>query len=133
VRQFYNIFTAGVMPSTLGQDGTFWTFGYGIGTAPRLNPWLSLNFDLTSNQIVQSNIEDGINMLNKLYLGVDMKVSKYFSVTVGATLNGYVTDTTYEYSELFTDYKPNIMYDRTYSNDINLKMWWGGKIGLRFL
>jgi hypothetical protein len=133
VRQFYNIITAGVKPASFSEDETYWTFGYGIGTAPKLTRWLYLNFDLTANQVLKGKIDE-INMLNKLYLGVEFRTKRKFALTLGATLNGYVTDTTYgEYPDLFTDYTPHITYDRTYSNDINLKMWWGGKIGIRFL
>lgn len=132
VRQFYNIITAGVKPTTFSHERTYWTFGYGVGTAPKLTRWLYLNFDLTANQVLNEDLVDGINMLNKLYLGMEFKPTRHFALTVGATLNGYVTDTAYEYPDLFTDYTPHTIYDRTYSNDLNLKMWWGGKIGLRF-
>ncbi len=134
VRQFYNILTAGAKPNTFDDDETYWTFGYGIGTAPRLSRTLSLNVDLTANQVVYGQSIEAINMINKLYLGLDFQIVKNLGVTFGVTLNGYITDTTYDkYQPLFTDYKPNIISDKTYSNDINMKMWWGGKIGLRFL
>ena len=134
VRQFYNILTAGAKPDTFDDEETYWTFGYGIGTAPRLSRTLSLNVDLTANQVVYGQSIEAINMINKLYLGLDFQIVKNLGVTFGVTLNGYVTDTTYDkYQPLFTDYKPNIISDKTYSNDINMKMWWGGKIGLRFL
>ena len=134
VRHFYNIFTAGAKPDTFDDEETYWTFGYGIGTAPKLSRTLSLNVDLTANQVVFGKSIDGINMINKLYVGLEVQTLKYVGITFGVTLNGYVTDTTYDkYKPLFTDYKPNIISDKTYSNDMNLKMWWGGKIGLRFL
>ena len=73
-------------------------------------------------------------MINKAYLGLDVQLAKNLSVTFGVTLNAHVTDTTYDkYKPIFTDIKPHIISDRTYSNDINMKMWWGGKIGVRFL
>ena len=134
VRQFYNILTAGAKPDTFDDDETYWTFGYGFGTAPRLSRTLSLNVDLTANQVVYGQSIEAINMINKLYVGLDFQIVKNLGVTFGVTLNGYITDTTYDkYQPLFTDYKPNIISDKTYSNDINMKMWWGGKIGLRFL
>ncbi|HZI25821.1 MAG TPA: STN and carboxypeptidase regulatory-like domain-containing protein, partial [Chryseolinea sp.] len=134
VRQFYNILTVGAKPNTFDDEETYWTFGYGIGTAPRLSKTLSLNVDLTANQVVYGQSIEAINMINKLYLGLDFQIIKNLGVTFGVTLNGYITDTTYDkYQPLFTDYKPNIISDKMYSNDINMKMWWGGKIGLRFL
>lgn len=133
VRQFYNIFTVGAKPDTFEKEETYWSFGYGIGTGPRLTRWLSLNVDLTANQVLTGNKIDEINLLNKVYIGAELRPTKKIAFIVGVTLNGYITDTTYgQYPELFTDYKPDIIFDRTYSNDMNLKMWWGGKVGLRF-
>ncbi len=97
VRQFYNILTAGAKPDTFDDEETYWTFGYGIGTAPRLSRTLSLNVDLTANQVVYgSQSIEAINMINKLYLGLDFQFVKNLGVTFGVTLNGYVTDTTYD-------------------------------------
>lgn len=132
VRHFYNILTVGAKPQSFDQEQSFWTFGYGIGTAPKLAKWLSLNVDVTSNQIVYGKIEK-INLLNKVYTGLDFHLTKNFSVFGGITLNGQVTDRFYtEYPELFTHYEPSIIKERTLSNDLHLRMWWGGKVGIRF-
>ena len=134
VRQFYNIFTAGAKPATYGDNETLWTFGYGLGTAPRLSRKLFLNFDLTSNQIVQGNTIDAINLLNKVYVGFDYQFLRKMSLTFGATINGHVTKNSVDtYPELFTEYQPDIFYERDFGSGHHLKMWFGGKIGLRFL
>jgi len=134
VRTFYNIFNVGAKPETFADDQTYWTFGYGFGTAPKLTRWLYLNLDLTTNQIMTERDINAINMLNKFYLGFDLQAAKHLSFTFGATLNSYLTDNNYEnYQPLFTDYQPHLITDRNYSNDINMKMWIGGKIGIRFL
>jgi len=134
VQHFYNIFTAGVKPGSFDEDEIYWTFGYGVGSAPRLTRWLSLNVDLTANQIVQGNNFEAINLLNKLFLGVEFEPLRKVGLAIGVTLNGYLTDPTYsQYPDLFTDYKPEIRHEETYGEDLNLKLWWGGKIGLRFL
>ncbi|HEU5148561.1 MAG TPA: hypothetical protein VFT90_17660 [Chryseosolibacter sp.] len=133
VRQFYNILTAGARPSTYKESETIWTFGYGVGTAPKLSRKLFLNLDLTSNQIVKGNTIEAVNLLNKFYLGLDYQAFKKLSLTFGATLNGHITKNEYDgYFPLFTDYQPNIFYDRNFS-DYNLKMWLGAKVGVRFL
>ena len=131
-RKFYNIFTTGIQPASLDKEESLWTFGYGVGTMPRLNRWLSLNFDLTSNQIVQGNIKAS-DILNKLYLGVDIRLAKKLALTAGATLNARVTDIDYEdYPELFKDYKPSIFASQ--ATDHNYwQWWWGAKVGVRFL
>ena len=134
VRQFYNILTAGVKPGSFEEDETFWTFGYGIGTSPRLTKWLNLNIDITTSQIVKGDNIEAINLLNKVFVGLEFEPAKKIGLALGVTLNGQLTDATYaHYPELFTDYTPDIKYDHTYSNDLNLKIWWGGKVGLRFL
>jgi hypothetical protein len=134
VKQFYNILTAGLKPYTLENDLTMWTFGYGVGTAPRITDWFYLNFDLTSNQIMYNGNVDGTHLLNKLYLGFELKPSRHLGFTFGATLNGYLTKTTdAEQPTLFSDYEPKIIYDHTYSNAMNMKMWWGAKFGIRIL
>jgi len=143
VRHFYNILTAGLKPETLdgsqspstvapGQ-GNIWSFGYGIGTAPKVTKWLYLNFDLTSNKINQGSFTESVNLLNKLYLGFDFQITKGFSITAGATLNGYIYDPTYaDNPTLFTDFTPNIVKEYELSNGYNMQLWWGGKVGLRF-
>jgi len=132
VRHFYNIFTAGIKPEKADQN--FWTIGYGVGTAPKLTKWLSLNIDLTANQLSKGNFTKAVNMVNKIYLGLEAQVFPKASVFLGATLNAYVTDATFNnYTDIFSDYRPKIFYDKTYRNDINMKMWWGVRAGVRFL
>jgi hypothetical protein len=132
-RKFYNILTAGMNPNTADEQETLWSFGYGVGTLPKINRWLSLNVDLTSNQIVKGEVE-AINLLNKLYIGADFRLAKKISVTAGATLNAHVTDANYEfYPELFGDHKPSIFYQHTTREDIQVQWWWGAKVGVRFL
>jgi hypothetical protein len=63
-----------------------------------------------------------------------VQIAKSLSLTAGVTMNGHLTDTTYDkYPDIFTDYKPEIIYERNYSNNLNLKCWFGGKVGIRFL
>lgn len=134
VRQFYNILSAGMMSEQTTDGQNVWTFGYGIGTAPKLTKWLYLNFDLTSQQVNKGSFTEELSLLNKFYTGFDFQVAKKFSIAIGATLNGYVTKTTFtDYPDLFTNYKPKIIHEETFSNNVNLKMWWGAKVGLRFL
>jgi len=133
VKQFYNILTVGMQPQPVDNNTTVWTFGYGLGTAPKLNRWLDLNIDLLSQHVNKGGFTDELSSLNKLYLGLDFRLAKKLSLATGITLNAYFTKTTFtDYPSLFVDYKPNYIYDHTYSNDTNLKMWLGAKVGLRF-
>jgi hypothetical protein len=133
VNQFYNIIFAGMQPQVPTDNKIVWTFGYGIGTAPKLTRWLDLNIDLTSQQVNKGGFTNELSMLNKLYLGFDFHIAKKFSIATGLTLNGYLTKTTYtDYPTLFTDFNPSVIYDHTYNNSTNLKLWLGAKVGLRF-
>jgi hypothetical protein len=133
VRKFYNIITAGASPSTFQKDTTLWSFGYGIGTAPKISEWLDLNFDLTAHQIVNGNKIDNLNLINKLFVGVDFRLAKGLSVTTGITLNAHVKDKDAAVSDITADYRPAIFYEREIGSKRDIAMWWGGKIGLRFL
>ena len=134
LNKFYNILSAGMMPQQTTDGQNVWTFGYGIGTAPKLTKWWYLNFDLTSQQVNKGSFTNELSLLNKLHAGFDFQVAKKFSITIGATLNGYLTKTTFtDYANLFTNYQPKIIRDQNISPDLNLKMWWGAKVGLRFL
>jgi hypothetical protein len=134
IRQFYNIVTIGAKPSSFGRDETHWTFGYGLGTAPKLSQKVFLNLDLTCNQVVQGNSIDAMNLINKFYLGFDFQLMKKASLTIGATLNAQITDNAFDgYWNLFEDYKPKLIYDESHSNETTIRMWLGGKVGLRFL
>jgi hypothetical protein len=133
VHHFYNIFTAGAKPATFGDDQTYWTAGYGLGTAPRLSPRVRLNADITANQLFTGYTLDALNLVSKLYAGIEYHPLPKLGLIAGVTLNAHYTDNTYaEYPELFTHYKPKILYEENYTNDINVKMWLGAKVGIRF-
>jgi hypothetical protein len=133
IHYFYNIFTAGAKPSTFGSQQTYWTAGYGIGTAPNLTRRLRLNADLTANQIFSGYTLDALNILSKLYAGVEYHPARKFGLIAGITLNAHYTDTNYtEYPELFSAYKPTIIHEETFENNVNVKLWLGAKVGFRF-
>jgi hypothetical protein len=138
--KFYNIISASVQPQLSKDNRVVWAFGYGLGTAPRLAKWLDLNVDLTSQHVSKSSFTSELSLLNKIYLGFDFHLAKKFSIAAGVTLNGYLTKVGYEnYPELFKDYRPDTS-EKIYNsnntlnnNSTNLKMWVGGKVGIRFL
>ncbi len=136
VRKFHTMLMAGFKPqqSLNPSDTSVWTFGYGLGTARKLTRWLYLDLDLSSQHVNKGSFTNALSLLNKAYVCLDFQVAKKFSIATGITLNGFLTRTTYsEYPELFTDYTPRIIYDENLNHDINLKMWWGAKVALRFL
>ena len=136
VRKFHTMLMAGFKPqqSLDPADTSVWTFGYGLGITPKLNRWWYLDIDISSQHVNKGSFTDALSLLNKVYVGFDFHVAKKFSIATGVTFNGYLTSNTYtEYPTLFTDYQPKIVAERNFSNDTNLKMWWGAKVALRFL
>lgn len=136
VKKFYTQLMAGFKPtqSIEPTDTSVWTFGYGLGTSPRINRWLSIDIDLLSQHVNKGSYTDELSLLNKFYVGLDFQLAKKFSLATGITLNGYLTRPSYtDYPTLFTDFTPNIFFDEDVGSDLNLKMWLGAKVALRFL
>lgn len=135
-RKFHTMLMAGLKPqqSLQPSDTSVWHFGYGLGTTRKLTKWWLLDIDLSAQHVNKGSFTSELSLLNKAYVGFDFQVAKKLSLATGITLNGYLTRTTFtDYPTLFTDYKPKIISDRNIGNDLNLKMWWGAKVALRFL
>lgn len=131
VRQFHNIITVGVHPQR--SDTITWAFGYGVGTAPKLNRWLSLNADVTANQLIDGNIA-ALNLINKLQVGCDFHIAKKFSVFAGGTLNLRVYDADFtRHAETAFSYTNRVLGEGSFSRKTNYQLWFGGKVGVRFL
>jgi hypothetical protein len=131
VNRLYNIFTAGVRPSSA--DTVSWMFGYGLGTAPKITKWLSLNIDATSNQLVKGNVEE-LNLLNKIYVGFDFKLAKQLSLAAGITYNFRIYDSNFtQHAKAFDYYTPTFLDEGKLSNNTSYQSWLGAKIGIRFL
>ncbi len=133
VRKFYNILHIGFKPSSLLLSETVWSFGYGIGTVRKIAHWLDLNLDLSTDQVNKDGFTNGLSLLNKAYVGFDARLAPKFAITFGLTLNGYLTDKSYNnYPNIFTDFHPSIISNRNFGKTDNLRMWWGARVGLRF-
>lgn len=132
VRKFYNILSVGFKPEvTLGTPGA-WTFGYGLGSARKLNSWLFLNIDITSQHINEQWFTTSLNLLNKLHLGLDFQVAKKLSLYVGGTFNVYLTQEQ-PAPFIFPGYSPRIIFDNGFDGSVNMKVWYGGKVAIRLL
>ncbi|MBX2895402.1 MAG: hypothetical protein KF763_08160 [Cyclobacteriaceae bacterium] len=134
VRKFYTILTAGFKPekSLATNDTSVWTFGYGIGTSRKLTRWWYLDFDLVSQHINKGSFTNALSLHNKAYMGFDFQLAKKFSLATGITFNAYLTRASFsDYPKLFTYHTPNDFSVNVKNN--NLTMWFGAKVGLRFL
>ncbi|MDN4164195.1 STN and carboxypeptidase regulatory-like domain-containing protein [Cytophagales bacterium LB-30] len=133
VNAFYNIFSIGAKPQTL-ETIPVWTVGYGIGTAPRLTRWLYLNFDITANHLSQGDFLTAVSLLNKGYLGLELRMGKKLGLAAGFTYNVYLQDYSREVLplEFVKEYQPRIIDSHSY-NPLQVTRWWGAKVAVRFL
>ena len=147
VNQFYNIINVGIQPKQRIDTNSVWTYGYGIGTAPKINRWLFLNIDLTGNTIMQKKTysTDGtgddylverkawesFNLDNQLYLGAEVRLTKKIALTGGALVHCYLTDRDVLYPSIYDGGHPHYISEGTY-DEVNMKVWVGWKVGVRF-
>lgn len=132
VDAFHNILSAGMNPSS--GDTMLWNFGYGFGTSRRLTKKTTIDFDITSSQMVKGRNFDKINLVNRASLGADVKLSGKLSLALAFTFNAQVTNSNYEnYPNIFTWTRPDVFNTTTYpAAHLDLAFWWGFKAGLRF-
>lgn len=129
-REFYNIFFAGLRPEW--DDQLTWSFGYGVGTSPRLGKKTYLNIEVTSEQLSKGEVE-ALNLVNRFYLGAEFQASKRLAIFAGPTLNFRVYDSSYEqHPELFKYAKPKIHNDRYHPEGLGSQLWFGFRAGVRF-
>lgn len=129
-REFYNILFAGMRPE-IAEDVT-WSFGYGIGTSPRLGRNVFLNIEASSEQLNKGHVE-ALNLINRLHVAAEIQLVKKLAIFAGPTLNFRVFDDSFpDHPELFTYAKPQIRNERSHPEDISSQWWWGFRAGFRF-
>lgn len=129
--QFYNIISAGV---SYRNDKVLWGWGYGIGTMmPLKNDW-NLAFELLSYHINEDEwFTDVLNMHNKLQITASKKISQNINVFGGLSWNVNVSETIDNSGNKFdSSVSPWNVFDKTYGNDTNVKMYPGITAGIRF-
>ncbi|MBC8152255.1 MAG: STN domain-containing protein [Bacteroidetes bacterium] len=85
VRQFYNVFTAGLNPAS-----RIWSYGYGLGTASAERRGWSVFVEGIAHQLNRTgNGVDNLNLLLRLSPILVKRVSPRLGISVGPTLNGY--------------------------------------------
>jgi hypothetical protein len=130
-KKFYNIISIG---ASYKNDIVLWGWGYGIGTIKQLkNDW-DLAIELLSYKINQDDwFTETLNQNNKLKLTTSKKVSENLNVFGGISWNVNVSETK---DHNGNDYKSTIspwnIFDETYGNDTNVKMYPGFTVGIRF-
>ncbi len=130
-RGFYNILSAGFRPEQA--DSTTWSFGYGIGTSPRLGKKTYLNFELNSSQMNKGNVL-ATNLINRAYLGLDYQLAKGVALYGGPSFNIRIFDTSYDdHPETFGYLTPRVFGRKSFEDqDLGQELWWGFRAGIRF-
>ncbi|HCT31199.1 MAG TPA: hypothetical protein DIW31_10830 [Bacteroidales bacterium] len=124
-RSFYNILAVG---ASTRNDIIYWGWGYGIGTIIPISSKLDLNLEGTCFQINEDKWDNNhINLLNKVNLSLLINVTDGFSIFVGPTWNVMVSDI-----DQNSKFVPWHTFNKTYDNDINVKMFPGFNVGMRF-
>ncbi len=91
--------------------------------------------EITSNAINEDAVwENGLNLLNKISLGVDYHIAEKFAVFASASYNVHVSNTRdlVLSNEFVTDIAFHPFYDRSGSN-VKTQMWVGAKVGVRLI
>ncbi|MBN7813974.1 hypothetical protein [Algoriphagus pacificus] len=131
-RSFYNILFAGIRPENT--EFTTWSFGYGIGSSPRLGKKTFLNVELTSEQLNRGNVE-ALNLINRFYIGFDFQAAKKFGIFVGPTINYRLYENSYDqHPDLFLYDNFKLISEKTYryNSDLSGQFWYGFRAGIRF-
>lgn len=125
---FYSILASSIRPGQ--RDSTEWSFGYGIGTAPKIFPKTHLVLDLSSHQMVEGGRLESFHQNNKLHFGLEYRFTRHIAVFVASSLNYSLR----EKEEIYLPYASNreILYSRDYGQILG-EMWVGWKAGIRLL
>lgn len=129
---FHNTFSIGV--SLNDTQSPLWMLGYGVGTSFKLSNRFKLDIDLSYNHISKGAFNTNVNFLNRLYIGPEFAVAKWFKIAVGPTFNLFLSDSLQpDYAAVYSTLAPYSFTDYTAtSNNLNIKWWVGGKVALRF-
>jgi hypothetical protein len=131
IESFHTMLFASMRPDK--RDSMLWSFGYGVGSSLRLGKRWLMDFDLSAQQINKGSVGPKINLLNKLYVGAEYRISKGFYIAAGPVLNAQLTNTNYfHYPNIFDAIHPHVFYKDDLNKSTHLDMWLGGKVALRF-
>lgn len=129
-REFYTFPFIGLRPEI--DDQLTWSFGYGVGTSPRLGKKTFLNIEVSSEQLSKGEVE-ALNLVNRFYLGGEFQLTRKTAIYAGPTLNFRVYDTSFTgHPELFAYSGPKVYNENYYPEDLGSQLWFGFRAGLRF-
>ncbi|MBP7497581.1 MAG: hypothetical protein KA792_07970 [Bacteroidales bacterium] len=130
VDKLHNIFFAG---RRVFANSDIWTYGYGLGTALKMNNKFFFVSELTSQQIQKSpNSDIHFNLLSKLHIGLEYRILRKISIALGPTYNIIVSDTQgKDYLDVNNEFYPHSFFTHT-PGKTDIRMWFGAKLSIKF-
>jgi hypothetical protein len=130
VQKFHTMVMVGMRPDNFKTP--LWYYGYGIGTTLGKKN-LGYDIELSEQEISKGNFSSSLNMMYKIYFGVDKKITPKTSIALGVDYNVYLSDTkSSDYQTKYSSILPYYFSDKTFHNGVNMKTWLGAKLALRF-
>lgn len=130
VSAFHNQLFGGLQ---FGGGNPLWTLGYGVGSAIRLGNRWNLDIELTGQQLDIVNDGDlGSNQLVKFYLGAEWRIGKKIGLAAGPSinwLNQYTASGETAGIAEKLNVEPFYLHE---GNDFTNRLWFGGRVALRF-
>lgn len=132
VLSFHNIFSIGVNPFVNG--ATIAGVGYGVGSYTRMGKKWNFGGDIYAQSLVKDFNFKNAPLLTSVFVGFEARATQKFSITFGPAFRAlftyaYATD----YLAINNQLAPYAFTNHSFNNGTNVKLWVGGKIGLRFL
>ncbi|MCX6306305.1 MAG: hypothetical protein NT040_15175 [Bacteroidetes bacterium] len=129
-RQFYNILSIGGGT----RDGlSLFAWGYGVGSFIPVGKKAGISIDMISYQVNEGEwFTNQLNLLNKIHVTASWKFAKHLTIFAGLSWNAAVSDITDEYGDIVVRHiAPWSVFDETYDDHINVKMYPGISAGIR--
>lgn len=130
VRQFYNILSTGI---AYRHDMIIWGWGYGLGGMIPLTDAWNLSIEGLCYQMNEGEwFTNRLNLLNKLTITASWKIANHLNLFGGLSWNVTVSDITDEYGDpVESFFAPWSVFNETYTNHIQVKMYPGVTAGIR--
>lgn len=129
---FYNILSVG---SSARFSTLYWGFGYGVGTKIHFNNKADLNIEAISYHINEDEgFTNRINSLNKIQITASIPLGDVMKMTVGPSWNIFVNKitTNTDGNKAQSHFAPYSLFNKTYNNNINIRMYPGFSLGINF-
>lgn len=134
MRRFYNIFTGGVTPQDSLKNWV-WSYGYGIGTALKLDrrERSLLNLDATFNLLSVGQVPQ-FNQHTRFQLSFEQRLGSKLTLALGPSFNMLATrPESAAYLQVSKKIIHAVLFDEPFFTNWNVKGWVGYQVGIRWV